>query len=321
LDALNAKVSERASYFTEFDPGRWGAGSLADQILLLQPDIVVSHVPRETIKILSSAIPNKVPVVVVAHHPESSERHWARAPISTALTLLNPRAALHIAVSSVSASGSQCRKAKRLEILPLGAEIESVSPDLSLWPSDCQIKLLSLSRLRKFKNLESLINGVAEVANLMRDYNAYLAIVGSGSEEGSLRETINRLNLLDVVSIHPAVTNPSGILRAADAMIISSTSEGGPITAMEALLAGTHVATTKTGLYKELIAHNDHLSIIQGFDAPSFARNLEHLIQRGPLSELERNANQNSSEIWGSKEASQTFYELLNSVITMQNKH
>jgi len=175
--------------------------------------------------------------------------------------------------------------------------------------------------LRGFRNLDSLINGVAEVANLMRDHKAYIAIVGSGPEQGSLSETISRLNLLDVVGIHPAVTNPSGILLAADAMIISSTSEGGPITAMEALLAGTHVATTKTGLYKELITHNDHLSIIQGFDAPSFARNLEHLIQRGPLSEIERNANQNSSEIWGSKEASQTFYELLNSVITMQNKH
>jgi glycosyltransferase involved in cell wall biosynthesis len=315
LNTLSGQVGEYANDLVEFDAGRWGARKLAEQIKLLKPDIVVSHIPRETIKILSSSLPRTVPVVVVAHHPESSERLWARTPISLALRQLDPRAALHIAVSSAAASGSQCRRARRIEILPLGAEIDDLAPDSSFWPDGCRIKLLSLGRLRRFKSLDQLLLGVSSVAASMRRNSAFLTIVGSGPEHAKISLLIEQLGLSDIAGIYPSVSNPSQVLRAADVLVITSTSEGGPVTAMEALLAGCRVVTTKTGLSNELSLQHNQVNLIQDLSVESIANALEKVVEKSPLTEKERTLNSMASEIWSSERASHAFYNVLTEVL------
>lgn len=314
LNALSNEVRNRADLLVEIDIGRWGSRALIEQITLLDPDLIVTHVPRETIKILLSPLPNAIPVVVVAHHPQSSERAWARAPITAALKRGNPKAALHIAVSAAAANGSQCLGAKRVEVLPLGAELEEGAPDASPWPNDCKVRLLSLGRLRAFKNLDNLLHAVALTSKMMREHQAFLAVVGDGAERQRLTQLIEHLGISDLVAMVPASTNPSGILHAADVMVITSMSEGGPITAVEALLAGCHLISTQTGILPELAAQHANVSLIQDPSTEAIACALEAALLAGPVSSQERAANRAAAQGWTMASTSTGFYQALRSL-------
>lgn len=316
LNVLSPEIRRNADDLIEVAVGRWGASTLIEQITRLSPDVVISHVPRETIKILASSLPIAVPVVVVAHHPESSERVWARPPISAALRAVNSRAALHVAVSGSAAAGAQCRGAVRVEVLPLGAELDDAPADPSPWPDRCRIRLLALGRLRAFKNLDGLIRGVALAAPALRKCQASLAIVGSGPEEASLASIIRHAGVQDLVTMRPSVANPSGVLRAADVTFVTSLSEGGPITAMEAILAGSRLAMTRTGLFNELENAHHQVTTISGFDERSIAEALVAASALGPISATERDANAKTGRLWEARLTSQRFYDVVTTVAT-----
>lgn len=314
LDTLSDEISAHSDVLIDMETQRWDYRTLIAQIRRVQPDVVVSHIPLETVKVLMSALPGEVPVVVVAHHPKSSERPWAEGLISASLRRVNHKAALHIAVSTAAAEGSQCRGARRVEVLPLGAALSDAAPDHSLWPADCSVRLLSLGRLRAFKNLDNLLRGVSLASPTMRHHKAFLAIVGDGSERDRLAAIIRQQGLSDVVKMHPATPDPSGILRATDVFVTVSTSEGGPITAIEALLAGSRLATTRTGLYADLAAGHPQVTPIDNTHPEAIASSLERAVLEGAVSTRERTENSESAEQWSSEVSSTNFYAALRAV-------
>ena len=314
LDSLSDEVRAHSDALIDLETKRWDYRALVAQIRQLQPEVVVSHIPLETMKVLMSALPNEVPVVVVAHHPKSSERPWAEGLISASLRRVNHKAALHMAVSTAAAEGSQCSGARRVEVLPLGAALSDAAPDHSLWPADCRVRLLSLGRLRAFKNLDNLLRGVSLASSTMRHHKAFLAIVGDGSERDRLAAIIAQQGLSDLVRMHPATSDPSGILRATDVFFTVSTSEGGPITAIEALLAGSRLATTRTGLYSDLAAGHPHVTPIDDPHPEAIASSLERAALEGAVTAHERAGNSESAARWNSEASSMNFYAALRAI-------
>lgn len=294
---------------------RWSDAAWMRQFVsAVDPDVIVTHSPRETLRTLWWLGRESRPIVVVAHHEMAIDRRQFNAPASLALRLANPRAALHIAVSAAAARGPQCAGATRTEIAYLGGELLPASETPDVWPSTSRVRLLSLSRLVWFKNLVSLVEAVALVAPVMRGAHAHLAIVGDGPEFNAIAAKIHQTGTSDIISVHPAVSNPSGLLRAADALVVSSVSEGGPITIFEALLSGCRVLSTPTGVAPEVLPADGHHVLAEGPNPQDLAAAVASLVTLGPVSDDERRDRSSASSQYESSQASRRFYDLLGSV-------
>lgn len=95
--------------------------------------------------------------------------------------------------------------------------------------------VVAVGRLREQKNFELLIKAFAEVK---KEVNSRLVIVGMGREEGRLRELIRSLGCEDSVSLPGYTDNPYRFLSRADVFVSASLWEGMPNGVLEAITCG-----------------------------------------------------------------------------------
>ena len=93
--------------------------------------------------------------------------------------------------------------------------------------------------------------------------NIRLIIVGDGPERSAIEQGINRHNLQDGVILTGARSDVSRLLKGADAFMLTSLSEGIPVTFLEAMAARLPIVTTDAGGCKEVVVNGQ-----TGFVAP-----------------------------------------------------
>lgn len=284
------------------------------------PDVVVTHSPGDTTKLLTWQRRDSRPLVVVAHHAVVSDNPRNRKGKEWTLRVLNPRAQLHIAVSRTAAMGAQCAGARRIAVHPLGAEIAEADPDFSAWPPETRMRLMTLSRLIWFKNIPQLIAAVATQRAALRSAGAHLTVVGSGPQRAEIARAIRELSVADLVSMHDHVDDPAALLRAADAFISCATSEGGPLTVFEASLAGARVMATPTGVAPDVLAHDLDSVLTAGADPEQLGCGLRALVERGPLGNAEREHRAQVAQQWTSAARAPGFYSLLESAVSERRR-
>jgi glycosyltransferase involved in cell wall biosynthesis len=91
-----------------------------------------------------------------------------------------------------------------------------------------------------------------------------LLLVGDGDQRTAIEQTIRELKLEETVTLAGTRTDVTDLLSAADAFLMSSISEGIPLTVIEAMAARIPVVATAVGGLPELIEHG-----VSGFLAPS----------------------------------------------------
>lgn len=288
LNELSGQVAALVDRLIEQSPDRNGSGSLAAMVAAEQPDLIIIHTPRGAFTLLRSPLARKVPCVVVVHATFSSPNHVLQPIVSALLTSVNHRAAMHIAVSTAAAAGSQAKRAGNMHICPLGGDLEPAAPTTDLWPSTARLRLLALSRLTASKNLTALIEASFLEADAMRARDAFLAIVGDGPMLELLSELIEQRGLSDIVRTHPAIVPASALLEEADELIVSSTSEGGPITIFEALLAGTRVTSTPVGVAPDVLLDDVGLHVLNDASTASLRIGLRLSLARDGVELTER---------------------------------
>jgi glycosyltransferase involved in cell wall biosynthesis len=113
-------------------------------------------------------------------------------------------------------------------------------------------KFLAIGNISKYKNYELL----AQVfKDLEKEYpNIYCAIIGRQDIRSEVEKITNikAKNLYLVGSLHFA----ADFLSEADALVMSSTQEGMPLVALEALSIGKPIITTPAGGMKDIIQNN-----------------------------------------------------------------
>jgi len=105
-----------------------------------------------------------------------------------------------------------------------------------------KIKLISVGRLQKEKNIKMLIS----VINELKGYNIELWIIGDGDEKEKLTEYVNILNLNNIIKFMGFQNNPYKYINAADILISSSDYEGFGLVIFEALALKKRVITTRS---------------------------------------------------------------------------
>ena len=95
---------------------------------------------------------------------------------------------------------------------------------------------LSIGSLIPVKNFTALIQAASIVKKSNQEFK--VVILGKGALEADLRKEISVLDLEDYVELRGFVSNPYPLMKHADALVISSLSEGLPTVMCEAMILG-----------------------------------------------------------------------------------
>lgn len=105
-------------------------------------------------------------------------------------------------------------------------------------------RLLAVGRLAPEKDYELLLRAVALLCK--RGVSVSLDIFGEGPEEGKLRRVIADMSL-GQVTLRGYSNQISGELGSHDVLVVSSRTEGMPITIIEAMCLGMRIVATRVG--------------------------------------------------------------------------
>lgn len=278
----------------------------------LRPNLVLTHNPREALRLLSHpSFPRRHPVVVVAHNEITSEFVSKASLLDTTLPLVNSRATMHIAVSSRAAAGPQCKRSRVTRVCLLGASLNLNSEsNVGFWSPNTVHRVLVLSRLSPQKNLIALLKAVELVKHQLRKSHVHCVIAGDGALKPQLIAAANHWQITDLISFPGWVSDSSRILAGAHTLFIPSRHEGGPLSLYEALLAGIRVISTPVGAAPDVLDGDAQSQLLSGFAPSDIAAGLEALANVPPLQEEERLRRQAHFSWLESRKRSEVFYSL-----------
>lgn len=133
----------------------------------------------------------------------------------------------------------------------------------------------AVGRLSQVKN-HALLLRAAAAAEVLSD-NGRLLLVGDGPEAASLRALAEELGISDRVVFAGERHDVPELLSASDVFVLSSTSEGLPLSMVEAMATGLPVVSTAVGGIPALIADGETGFLVPSDDVGTLAAKLAEL--------------------------------------------
>jgi glycosyltransferase involved in cell wall biosynthesis len=153
---------------------------------------------------------------------------------------------------------------------PPPADRRELEAELGLVPG--RRLLVSVGRLVEQKNHKLAIEALPFVPD------AILVIFGDGPLKEALERRSRELGVEDRVVLAGVRADAREIIGAADALVMPSQWEGLPLTALEALAAGTPVVATEVRGIRELLTHDANCLLVPAEDARALAEALNTLL-------------------------------------------
>lgn len=129
--------------------------------------------------------------------------------------------------------------------------------------------LVTAARLNPQKDLPMLLDAVARLRRRLPGVR--LLVLGEGREEAALRARSTELGLDDVVTFPGPRLSVADELAAADAVVVSSRWESGPLVLFEGMQLGRPVVTTAVGAAPEVVTDRVTGRLVAVGDAEAFA--------------------------------------------------
>jgi len=140
------------------------------------------------------------------------------------------------------------RPSARVSTLPIYVDVNAYKKIKRSKRSNSPQTFVVVSRLEREKNVGLAITALYKARQL--GHNARLVIVGSGSEEHTLRKMVNEWNLADCVEF-VGWQDPKEYYSIADLVLVTSRYEGYGMVIVEALAAGVPALSTDVGVAHE----------------------------------------------------------------------
>ena len=114
-----------------------------------------------------------------------------------------------------------------------------------------------VGRISREKGADILI----EALPALGDIRLHVTLIGDGVDRAELEHRVNELNLEDRVSFQGEIAPASRLFAAFDLYVLSSRTEGTPITLFEAMHAGVPIVATSVGGVPGVVSSEDALLI------------------------------------------------------------
>jgi sugar transferase (PEP-CTERM/EpsH1 system associated) len=174
---------------------------------------------------------------------------------------------------------------------------DAVRRELGL--GDWDLVLVQVARLDYLKDHPTAVRMMGQVVRQRPD--ARLLLVGEGPERGKIEDEIRQRGLEANVRLLGQRGDVARILRAADLFLLTSISEGIPLTVIEAMAAGLPVVATNVGGMTEVVEDGQTALLAPAADDAGLAAAVFRLAEDP---ELRRQMGQ-----WGRERANEVFSE------------
>jgi glycosyltransferase involved in cell wall biosynthesis len=138
-----------------------------------------------------------------------------------------------------------------------------------------------VGRLSREKGADVMLDALAESGPRWQ-----LAIIGEGDELVHLQRQAALLRISDRITWHGAIPNAGSLLTAFDAFVLSSRTEGTPITLLEAMNAGVPIVATQVGGVPDIVRSSD--AILVPAEQPSMIAQALSMVEREPSAAADR---------------------------------
>jgi sugar transferase (PEP-CTERM/EpsH1 system associated) len=135
-----------------------------------------------------------------------------------------------------------------------------------------------VARLTPVKDHRTLLEAFARVVEARP--GARLVIVGGGETEDEVRASVAELGLGERALLLGERKDVPELMRAFDAFVLSSLSEGLSITLLEAMAAGLPVVATRVGGNGEIVSDGETGVLVEPHDATALAAAMGSMIDR-----------------------------------------
>jgi len=157
--------------------------------------------------------------------------------------------------------------------------VAPVNPAPAELPGAAGKRMICVANFRPQKDHATLLEAMARVA--AKEPEARLFLVGAEVDEAvvaKVRETIERSGLNQQVSVLGARRDVAGLLAACDVGVLSSRSEGLPLSLIEYGLAGLAAVAARVGQCAEVLDEGRAGALVEPGDAPALAEALLALL-------------------------------------------
>jgi glycosyltransferase involved in cell wall biosynthesis len=159
----------------------------------------------------------------------------------------------------------------RTRVIFNGIEVGALPPAR---PPSHQPMLISVGRLKAPKDFVTLVRALA----LLEKGSFRALIVGEGPDRSRLQASLEELGLVHAVELVGERRDVASLLAAADVFVLASSSEGLPVSILEAMAAGLPVVATRVGGVPELVEHGKTGLLVPPGDPQSFAAAVSELL-------------------------------------------
>ena len=141
--------------------------------------------------------------------------------------------------------------------------------------------VVQVARLHELKDHQTALKAVDEARHKIAGLRLLLA--GDGDQRSAIEQTIRERGLEQTVTLAGTRKDIADLLSASDVFLLSSISEGIPLTVIEAMAARRPVVSTAVGGLPELIEHGVSGMLAPSGDASTLAASLVQLHQNADL--------------------------------------
>lgn len=210
------------------------------------------------------------------------ERHWHRWGESLTAGLSD----LHVANSNAVAThvvDDLGFSQERVVVIPNAVDVESITAtipiDRSSWELSGDAALLVWAgRMDPIKDLTTLLDAV----DTIRTRRAVaLVLIGDGPERSAVERRIAERHLGDTITCIGWQRDVASWLRAADALVLTSRTEGSPNVVLEAIAAGCPVVVSDLPSCRELVTGQSVGRLCRVGDTTEFVHGIEAVLSGG----------------------------------------
>lgn len=163
-----------------------------------------------------------------------------------------------------------------VRFIPNGIDANESDPKEPAPPLQCGRFIAVVGRLSMEKAVDRAIAAFAHISDQYPDYS--LVIVGDGPEKSKLKKHIKHYGLSERVIFTGYSDVATSYIRNAEALLISSETEGLPLTLLEAMRVGTPVVSTPVGEIPNVLENGRLGYLSSDRTEASLAQALIHLL-------------------------------------------
>ena len=219
-----------------------------------KPDIIHAHDMRASF--IAACAKGKTKLISHIHNNNFDSRVLS---LKSILFLLAGVRSKHIFWVSKGSYEGYCFHSffkKKSDVLYNILDVEDLYKKAETDSKEYDYDIVYLGRLNEIKNPLRMIKIIAEVVKQKKDLK--VAVIGSGELEEECKTLSKQLGLEEKVEFLGYKSNPLKIVKSSKVMIMTSLTEGTPMSALESLALGTPIVSTPAGGMCELIENGDN---------------------------------------------------------------